>query len=109
MVVQQGPKDVMVFSVDNFKYPLVSCEFAQWCGCLGPRAGSHMFMMWFIILVLRVVSEYIFHSIIIACVIFSPILFAELSLKLHKERTMFILFMAISFPTGTGSWQVFNN
>lgn len=38
MVVQQGLKDAMVFSVDNFKYPLVSCEFAQrGVGALGHR------------------------------------------------------------------------
>lgn len=86
MVVQQSPKDVMVFSVDNFKCPLVSCEFAQWCRCLGSQAGNHMLVMCFLILVIRVLSEYIFHCIISACVIFFSILFAELSLQTSQRE-----------------------
>lgn len=71
MVVQQGLKDAMVFSVDNFKYPLVSCEFAQRCRCLGSQAETrHVGDVLSHTSVIRVVSEYIFHCVISACVIF---------------------------------------
>lgn len=85
MVVQQGLKDAMVFSVDNFKYPLVSCEFAQRCRCLGSQAGNHVGDVLSHTCYPRCVRIYISLCHKCLCDFFS-ILFAELSLQTSQRE-----------------------